>query len=150
MAQDIDLDPGTPTIGGSSYIGVAGNIGLGGDTALGDSSFMVISKIGLTNRISARPSVAIEEDPIILIPVTYDFSFNPADAFAEPLPIAPYVGAGIAIETSDDADVGPLLTVGADFPLGDQFTATAAVNAAFMDETDVGLLLGVGYNFTGL
>lgn len=146
----IDIDPGTPTIGGSSYVGVAGNIGLGGDSALGETSFAVISKIGLTNRISARPSVMVESDPVVLVPITYDFSFNPVDAFDEVLPFAPYVGAGVAIETSDDADVGPLLTAGVDFPLTPRFTATAGVNVAFFDDADVGLLLGVGYNFNGL
>ncbi|BAY24009.1 multi-sensor hybrid histidine kinase [Calothrix sp. NIES-2100] len=59
------------------------------------------------------------------------------------------VGAGVAIETSDDPDVGLLLTGGVDVPLNTNFTATAGVNAAFLDETDVGLMLGVGYNFTG-
>lgn len=146
----IDIDPGTPTVGGSSYVGVAGNIGLGGDSALGETSFAVISKIGFTDRISARPSVMVESDPVVLVPITYDFSFNPVDAFDEVLPFAPYVGAGVAIETSDDADVGPLLTAGIDYPLTPRFTATAAVNVAFFDDADVGLLVGVGYNFNGL
>lgn len=150
QVAQIDVDPGQPTRGGSSYIGVAGNLGLGGDSALGEASFMVISKIGFTRTISARPSVAIENDPVILIPITYDFSRQPTEAFAKRFPVAPYVGAGIAIETSDDADVGPMVTAGVDVPLGDRFTATAAVNAGFLDETDVGLLIGVGYNFTGL
>ncbi|WP_269321124.1 hypothetical protein [Fischerella sp. PCC 9605] len=43
-----------------------------------------------------------------------------------------------------------LLSGGLDVPLNDNFTATAGVNAAFLDETDVGLMIGVGYNFTGL
>lgn len=146
----IDVDPGQATRGGSSYIGVAGNIGLGGDSGLGDGAFVVISKIGFTNAISARPSVLIEDDPVILIPVTYDFNIRPADAFEDTFPVAPYIGGGIAIETSDDSDVGLLLTGGVDFPISPEFTATAAVNAAFLDETDVGLLLGVGYNFSGL
>lgn len=102
---DVDVDPGQPTRGGSSYIGVAGNLGLGGESALGEGSFMVISKIGFTRTISARPSVAIEDDPVILIPVTYDFSRQPTEAFEERFPVAPYVGAGIAIETSNDAGV---------------------------------------------
>ncbi len=108
LAQ-IDVDPGTPTFGGDSYIGIAGNLGLGGDSALGDSSFMVISKIGLTTRIAVRPSVAIESDPVILVPVTFDFSIRPVDAFTERLPIAPYVGGGVAISTGDDSDIGPLV-----------------------------------------
>lgn len=146
----VDVDPGTPTFGGDSYIGIAGNLGLGGDSALGDSSFMVISKIGLTTRIAVRPSVAIEDNPVILVPVTFDFSIRPVDAFTERLPIAPYVGGGIAFSTGDNSDVGPLLTAGVDFPVTSRFTATAAVNAAFLDDTDVGILLGIGYNFSAL
>jgi hypothetical protein len=145
-----DIDPGRPTRGGSSYIGIAGNIGLGGDSALGDANFMVISKIGLTNAISARPAAVLGDNTVILIPVSYDFSFRQlSDPFAEPLPIAPYVGAGAAIATGDGSEVSFLLTGGIDVPITPQFTATAAVNAAFFDETDIGLSIGVGYNFGG-
>jgi hypothetical protein len=145
----VDVTPGRTTRGGSSYIGVAGNIGLGGDSGIGEGSFMVISKIGLTRTVSVRPSVAVEDDPVILIPLTYDFNLQTEDVFQETVPISPYVGAGVAIETSDDADVGFLLSGGIDVPLNTNFTATAGVNAAFLDETDVGLMIGVGYNFTG-
>ncbi len=149
--SDINIDPGRPTRGGSSYIGIAGNIGLGGDSALGDANFMVISKIGLTNAISVRPGAVIGGDTVILLPVTYDFSFNPlSDEFAEPLPIAPYIGGGAAINTGDGTEVSFLLTGGIDVPITPQFTATAAVNAAFFDDTDIGLSIGVGYNFSGL
>jgi hypothetical protein len=142
--------PGRRTRGGSSYIGVAGNIGLGGDSALGDGNFAVISKIGLTSTFSARPSAILGDDPVILIPLTYDFRFRQVDPFTEPLPIAPYAGLGVALETGDDTEVGFLLTGGIDVPIASQFTATAAVNAAFLNDTDVGLLIGVGYNFSGL
>ena len=148
VAQSID--PGRPTRGVSSYIGVAGNIGLGGDSALGDTNFTVISKIGLTNTFSARPSVVIGDDPVVLVPLTYDLTPRTADAFEDTLAIAPFVGAGVAIETSEDADIGLLLTGGVDVPLSRNFTANATVNAAFLSETDVGLVLGVGYNFNGL
>nr|WP_243147587.1 hypothetical protein [Scytonema sp. UIC 10036] len=144
------IDPGRTTRGGSSYIGIGGNIGLGGDSALSDGNFMVLSKIGLTRVLSARPAAVIGDDTAILIPVTYDFSFRSVDPFSEPLPIAPYVGAGVAIETSDDADVAFLLTGGIDVPISSQFTATAAINAAFFDDTDVGLAIGIGYNFGSL
>jgi hypothetical protein len=145
----VDVAPGRTTRGGSSYIGIAGNIGLGGDSAIGEGSFMAISKIGLTRSVSLRPSVAIEDDPVVLVPLTYDFTLRGEDVFEETFSVAPYVGAGVAIETSDDADVGLLLTGGLDVPLNNNFTANAALNAAFLDETDVGLVLGVGYNFTG-
>ncbi len=61
--------------------------------------------------------------------------------------ISPYIGAGVAIEANLDTDFGLLLTGGVDIPLGSRFTLNGAVNAAFMDQTDVGLQLGLGYNF---
>lgn len=143
-----DVTPGRATRGGSSYIGVAGNIGLGGETALGDTNFAVISKVGLTSYISARPSAVFGDDTVVLVPLTFDFFPRTVNPTGErTFPVSPYVGAGIAIETEDDAEIGLLLTGGLDIPLGDRFTATAAVNAAFLDDTDVGLLLGVGFNF---
>ncbi|WGV28892.1 hypothetical protein [Halotia branconii] len=145
-----DIDLGRPTRGGSSYIGVAGNIGInGGESSLGDGNFAVISKVGLTNALSVRPSAVFGDNTTILLPITYDFAFQQTDPFSEPLAIAPYVGIGAAINTGDDSEVGFLASGGIDVPLNSQFTATAAVNAAFFDETDIGLLLGVGYNFTG-
>lgn len=144
------ISPGRATQSGSSYIGIAGNIGLsGGDTALGDGNFAVITKIGLTRTFSVRPGAVIGDDPTILIPITYDFTFNPTDAFAAPLPIAPYLGAGIVIGTGGDTDVGPMITAGVDFPLTNQFTATAGLNVGFIKDTSVGLQIGVGYNFRG-
>ncbi|WP_193198729.1 hypothetical protein [Nostoc sp. MG11] len=149
MAQS-DIDIGRPTRGGRSYIGVAGNIGIsGGTSSLGDGNFAVISKVGLANAISVRPSAIFGDNTTVLIPVTYDFSLQQADPFSEPLAIAPYVGVGAAIQTGDNSQVAVLVSGGIDVPLNSQFTATAAVNAGFFDETDIGLLLGVGYNFTG-
>ncbi|NDJ24231.1 hypothetical protein GS682_21790 [Nostoc sp. B(2019)] len=145
-----DIDIGRPTRGGRSYIGVAGNIGIsGGTSSLGDGNFAVISKVGLANAISVRPSAIFGDNTTVLIPVTYDFSLQQADPFSEPLAIAPYVGVGAAIQTGDNSQVAVLVSGGIDVPLNSQFTATAAVNAGFFDETDIGLLLGVGYNFTG-
>ena len=145
-----DIDLGRTTRGGSSYIGVAANIGLnGGDSSLGDGNFAVVSKIGLTNSISVRPSAVFGDNTTILLPITYDFSFKSADAFSEPLAIAPYIGVGGAYKTGDNSQFAFLVSGGNDVPLTPQFTATAAVNAGFFDKTDVGLLLGVGYNFTG-
>lgn len=145
-----NIDIGRPTRGGRSYIGIAGNIGIsGGTSSLGDGNFAVISKVGLTNAISVRPSAVFGNNATVLIPITYDFSLQQADPFSEPLAIAPYVGVGAALQTGDNSEVAVLVTGGIDLPLNPQFTATAAVNAGFFDETDIGLLLGVGYNFTG-
>ncbi|NHC36922.1 hypothetical protein [Scytonema millei] len=146
------IEPGSSTRGGSSYVGVGANIGIDGSTALGDTNFTVISKIGLTNAVSARPSVIIGDNTTILIPVTYDFNLQPTgiDTGSEAGSIfAPYVGGGLGISTGDDSDVGPMLTAGVDVPIGEQFTANVGANVGFLDDTEVGIQIGVGYNFAG-
>ncbi|WP_414551499.1 fasciclin domain-containing protein [Anabaena sp. CCY 0017] len=148
QTQNTPIDPGAATRGGSSYVGVAGNIGISGNSTLSESNYAVISKIGLTNKISVRPSVIFGGDTMFLVPVTLDFSPRSADPLGgQQLSISPYLGAGVAINTGGGSDVGLLLSGGVDLPLGDRFTATGTVNAAFLDRTDIGLLLGIGYNF---
>jgi hypothetical protein len=149
IAQVDSADVGISRIVGSSYIGIAANIGLDGDTDLGDSNFAVISKIGLIGNFSVRPAAVFGGDTVFLIPLTYDISLPGVDALDAALPLSPYLGAGIAIASGNDDQTDFLLTGGVDFPLTNQFTATAGVNVAFFDETAIGLLLGVGYNFAG-
>lgn len=142
------VQPGRATRGGASYIGVAGNVGLsGGETALGIGNFTVISKIGFTETLSARPTVVIGDDTTVLVPVTYDFNLRPRDAVATTVTAAPYLGGGIAIATGSNSDVGPLLTAGVDVPVAERITATGAVHAGFFDRTSVGVVIGAGYNF---
>lgn len=151
VAQTV-VAPGRTTQGGSSYIGVAGNIGISGNsgTGLGQSNFAVISKVGLTRNVSVRPAAIFGDNTTILVPVTYDFvSEQPLPIEQPSLQIAPYVGAGVSINTGGGDTVGFLATGGIDVPLTDQLTATGSVNASFQDRTDVGVLLGVGYNFRG-
>lgn len=146
VAQDIV--PGIATRSGPTYIGIGGNIGLGdGDTALGEGSFAIISKIGLTRLISVRPSALFADDFTLLIPVTYDFSLGGLDDVG--FSVAPYLGAGAAISLGDDSAVDLLLTAGVDVPLSDQFTVTGAINASVFDNTAIGFLIGIGYNFPG-
>ncbi len=143
-----DITPGATTRGGASYVGVAGNIGISGNSTLSESNYALISKIGLTNTISVRPSVIFGGDTLFLVPVTLDFSPRSVDPLGEQqLSISPFLGGGVAINTGGDSEFGFLLTGGVDLPLGDRFTATGTVNAAFLDRTDVGLFLGIGYNF---
>lgn len=140
-----EVEPGTETRSGSSYIGVGGNIGFTGDTTLGRGAFAVISKIGLTDYLSFRPSAIINDNAVFLLPVTIDFSQDevPNAEFS----IAPYLGGGLAISTGRDDTIGPLISGGLDIPLSTEFTANAEVDVSFINETDVGLILGVGYNF---
>lgn len=140
--------PGTATRSGPSYVGVGGFLGFDDDSTLGDSSFSVISKIGISRNFSIRPSAMINDDPVFLIPLTIDFPVDDVTEFGvQRISVAPYVGAGVSINTDNDADVGFLLTGGVDVPVSDKVTATGGINIGFADSADVGLLLGVGYNF---
>ncbi|MCU0545084.1 MAG: hypothetical protein MUE44_23400 [Oscillatoriaceae cyanobacterium Prado104] len=148
VAQD-NVRLGRSTRSGPSYIGIGGNLGFGGDTALGDSSFAIISKIGLTTNFSVRPTVLFRDELTILVPVTYDFVSREAVEVSDDFVItaAPYLGAGVAVSTGDNSNLGFLISGGVDVPLSSNFTATAGLNVGFLDGAEVGLLLGVGYTF---
>lgn len=136
-----------PTRAGQSYVGAGYNIGFG-DSGLGDSAFAINGKIGLTNTISVRPAAILGDDVAFLIPVTYDFNVRQEDPFDTSFPFAPYAGGGVVVSTGDDENIGFVLTGGLDVPLNESFTANAGLNVGFIEEdTDVGLLLGVGYTF---
>lgn len=145
VVAQANITPGRATRSGSSYIGIGGNIGFTGDTTLGEGAFAVISKIGFTNTLSVRPAALIGDNVVFLVPITVDFPI--AEAGQVGVGIAPYLGGGVEISTGDDSNVGILLSGGVDVPVSPQFTATAGVNVGFLDKTDVGLLIGVGYNF---
>ncbi|PSB40256.1 hypothetical protein C7B67_28655 [filamentous cyanobacterium Phorm 6] len=144
--------PGRATRSGPSYIGIGGNLGFGGDTALGDGSFAIISKIGLTNNFSVRPSVLFRDNVTVLVPVTYDFVSQNAVEVSDDFVItaAPYAGAGVAFSTGDNSNFGFLISGGVDVPISRNFTATAGLNIGFLDGAEVGLLVGVGYTFPNL
>ncbi len=146
------VTPGRTTRSGPSYIGIGGNLGFGGDTALGDGSFAIISKIGLTNNFSVRPTVLFRDNVTVLVPVTYDFVSQNAVEVSDDFVItaAPYAGAGVAFSTGDNSNFGFLISGGVDVPISRNFTATAGLNIGFLDGAEVGLLLGVGYTFPNI
>ena len=142
-----DITPGRPTRSGYSYIAVGGNIGItGGSTSLGNSNFALLSKIGLTRNFSVRPGFIFGNDTTVMLPITLDFPLGQTDPF-ETFTFAPYLGAGVAYST--DNKFGLLLTGGIDVPLSREFTATANLSASIKGKPDLGLILGIGYNFVG-
>jgi hypothetical protein len=133
------------TRSGPSYLGVGANFGLTGGSDLGGTSFAVISKLGLTETISVRPSVLILRNfATILLPVTYDLA--PRKPFGD-IQFSPYLGGGVAINLGSNSSVGLLITGGVDIPLSSAFTINVAANLAFLRTTDLGILVGIGYNF---
>lgn len=149
-----DIELGRLTRTRLNYIGVGGNIGLTGETGVGESTFVINSKIAVSPDVSIRPAIHLGNNTAFLIPITYDFYLPPRDDF-EPVRIFPFVGGGVAITTDNEDDndessnVGFLLTGGLDYPITDNFTANATLNIGFIDETEVGIVLGIGYIFGG-
>lgn len=133
------------TRSGPSYLGVGANFGVTGGSDLGGTSLAIISKFGLTDVISARPSVLILRNfATILLPVTYEFA--PQQLISD-FQFSPYLGGGLAINTGSNSSVGVLVTGGVDIPLSSRFTINVAANLAFLRTTDLGILVGIGYNF---
>jgi hypothetical protein len=145
LAQIEPIEPGRATRSGSSYVGVGANIGAIGSTPLGDLSGAILSKIGLTRNISVRPTVLIDGDVSFLFPVTLDFPFQSAGR----VNFAPYVGLGASFSTGDRKNADLILSGGIDVPLSRQLTLTAAANAGLIDGIELGVLIGIGYNFVG-
>lgn len=140
-----DVVPGRGTRSGSSYVGIGGNFGITGDTAVGNQSFTVFSKIGLISFISARPSVLtdFDDDATFLVPLTFDLPTLSPLGFG----IGPYVGGGFAVST--DEGIGGALVAGLDAPVTSQFTLNAGVNVSFVGDADLGVHVGIAYNFFG-
>jgi hypothetical protein len=130
---------------GFSYIGVAANFGLNGNSDLGGRSLVIISKFGLNETMSIRPSALIlGKAATFLLPITYDF--EPQQAFGN-FKFSPYLGGGVAITTGSNSSYGAMITGGIDIPWTSTFTINVTANMAFLDTTDFGVLVGIGYNF---
>jgi len=133
------------TRSGPNYFGVGANFGVSGNSDLGGTSFAIISKLGLTDVISVRPSVLILRNfATILLPATFDLPIQ--QSFAD-FRFAPYLGGGLAINTGSNSSIGPMITGGVDIPLSSVFTINVAANLAFLRTTDLGILVGLGLNF---
>ncbi|XHX76103.1 MAG: hypothetical protein RBJ76_16820 [Stenomitos frigidus ULC029] len=145
LAQLESIEPGRATRSGSSYVGVGVNIGAIGSTPLGDLSGAILSKIGLTRNISVRPTILINGDVSFLFPVTLDFPIQSAGR----VNFAPYVGLGASFSTGDRKNADLIVSGGVDVPLSPQLTLTAAATAGLIDGIELGVLIGVGYNFAG-
>ncbi|MEM7760129.1 MAG: hypothetical protein AAGF83_15815 [Cyanobacteria bacterium P01_G01_bin.67] len=133
-----------------SYFGIGGNIGLDGEsTALGDGGFSLVGRTALTKNISLHTSTVFGSDSVSAFALTLGVPiFKSSNNQLELL--YPFVGGGIAVENIfSDFETDGLVTAGVDVPILKRVTATARLNIGFAEsDTDVGLLLGVGYNFS--
>ena len=133
-----------------SYLGLGGNIGIESEeTALGDGGFSLVGRTAFTKNISLHSSTVFGDDNVSAFALTFGVPiFKSATSDLEL--VYPFVGGGIAIEDLfGDFNVDGLVTTGVDVPILERVTGTARLNLGFAeDDPDVGLLLGVGYNFS--
>ena len=160
QAQNLDPDTEINLIGQTtesdseeeptrSYIGLGGTIGLSGDaTPLGEGGFSLAGRTAFTENLSLHTSSVFQDDGLSLFALTFGVPIENKSTQREIL--FPFVGAGVAIEDLfGDFDTEVLVTTGVDIPLGRKFVSTVRLNASFPeDETELGLLLGVGYRFS--
>jgi hypothetical protein len=145
--RDREIRLGRTSRGVGNYVGPAINIGLNDQgSPLGRGSFALISKIGLAEQVSLRPSVLFGEHLMLLVPVTIDFPFADTEDTLQ-VNLAPYLGSGIALSTDSDNPIGFFGTAGIDRVLFNRFTATAALNVGYVEELEIGIFVGGGYRF---
>lgn len=132
---------------GRSYIGVGGNIGLDGEeTNLGEGSLVIVSKAGFTENFSLHNAVMFGDETTTTVALSVNFPIK-APVTGQTI-VIPFAGGGVLLQPDKDWEADPLVSGGVDIPIPPRFTGTVRVNVVFPedDETDVGLILGVGYN----
>lgn len=148
IAQDEEETPPEEEIT-RSYIGIGGTIGLSGDsTPLGEGGFSLIGRTSFTDSFSLHTSSVFQDDGLSLFSITYGIPINNDSSEIERF--FPFAGAGVAVEDLfGDFGVDPLITTGVDISITRKFVGTVRLNLTFPeDDTDVGVLLGVGYRFS--
>lgn len=131
-----------------SYGGLGGAIGFSNDaeTSLGDGGFALVGKVGFSENFSLRTSAVFNFDATIMVAAAGELPLR--DSRSGRTLLIPFFGAGLVADTGETFHLGPLITTGVDIPLTRRLTGTARVNFGFVaDSTDVGLILGVAYNF---
>ena len=132
-----------------NYVGIGGAIGLedAGGTALGDGGFSLLGRFSLTDNFSLHSSSIINGDNLISIAPTGGVAIKNQETGRTI--IFPFLGGGISADT-EDFNIDPVVTGGIDIPINPLITGTARINANFGDETDLGILLGIGVDFKKL
>ena len=105
--------------------------------------FSIISRTGFTENLGLH-SAAIFADKFtsnlaftVRLPVKSDRSGRTL--------LEPFIGPGIIVQ---DGEVDALVSAGVDVPLTRDIAGTARLNIGFPnDDTEIGIIFGLGYNF---
>ena len=128
-----------------NYIGVGAAIGLSDsdETGLGEGGFSIISRTGFTQNLGLHSTAIFADELTSNLALTARIPVKSGESGRTLF--EPFIGSGILIE---DGEIDALVSTGADIPLTRHMTATARVNIGFPNgDTEVGMILGLGYNF---
>src|SRR5579883_1436635 len=132
-----------------NYVGLGGSLGVSGSkTGLSEGGAALITKNDLNEALSLRGvSVFGRDRTDNTVALTVNF---PIRSRSGQVLLVPFVGGGALLSSKynfKDFIVRGLVTGGVDVPLSRRFTATTSVNVGFADTTNIGVQLGVAYNF---
>jgi hypothetical protein len=133
-----------------SYIGLGGTIGLSGNnTALGTGGLAILSRKVFNDLLSIHSNSVVFGSAIPSSSNALTLNFPIRDSTTQEIMISPFLGAGIQLRNIDGIYISPLAVGGVDIPLNKSLTGTLRVEAAFPNtgNTDMGVSIGLGYNF---
>jgi hypothetical protein len=132
-----------------NYIGITGNIGVSGDgEGLSQGGVAIIRKNDLSDSLSVRGVTILggeQTDSTLALTVNF-----PIKSSSGRVQLTPFIGGGMLIRSKSifqDITVRGLVTSGIDIPLSSRLTAITVVNVGFFEQSEVGVQLGVAYNF---
>jgi hypothetical protein len=133
-----------------NFIGVGGNIGVSGsETGLSKGAAALITRKDLNDSLSIRGVTTLfggkRSDSTLALTVNL-----PIRSKSEKVLLVPFAGGGALISSKgffDDVIVRGLVTGGVDIPISRRISATTSVNVGFADEHQVGVQIGIGFNF---
>jgi hypothetical protein len=133
-----------------SYIGLGGTIGLSGNnTALGTGGLAILSRKVFNDLLSIHSNNVVFGSAIPSSSNALTLNFPIRDSTTQEIVVSPFLGAGIQLRNIDGLYISPLAVGGVDIPLNKSLTGTIRLEAAFPNtgNTDMGVSIGIGYNF---
>jgi hypothetical protein len=133
----------------NGYIGIGSAIGLNGNTtALGTGGVVILTKVRFSDRLSLHDATILFGGGAAtsMIIVSADF---PIRNDAGKTILSPFIGGGAMLRYDRGLYISPAISGGVDLPISKNCTGTVRLNAGFPSDrnADVGILVGVGYNF---
>lgn len=139
-----------PLPSAKSYLGIGGTLGLSGDTtSLGTGGFSILTRHVLNDLLSVHGNTVVFGSATSSGSMALTLNLPIRDASSQEIVISPFLGAGAQVRNDGNLYVNPMVVGGLDVPLSKAFTGTIRLEAGFPNtgKADLGLAVGIGYNF---